>query len=153
CHGSFFTSPIGRGRIALAIRVRGLGLSMEHNPSPGAARRPLPMGEVKEARFHSTTCSLSDASQSSRQRKAQRLAAARHVDRGKTGGGKAAGATVALFSGLELVLARAKLFCAGPVQRLVLELYGAVIGIDGLGERKNLFGLAGDVGMQAFAGI
>src|SRR3984893_16471809 len=34
--------------------VKGYGLLIEHNPSPGAARRPLPMGEVKlspEMRF------------------------------------------------------------------------------------------------------
>jgi hypothetical protein len=29
-----FTSPIGRGRIALAIRVSGYGLSIDGNPSP-----------------------------------------------------------------------------------------------------------------------
>ena len=46
-----FTSPEGRGRIASpdAIRVRDYGLSMDLNPSPGAPRRPLPMGEVKAA--------------------------------------------------------------------------------------------------------
>src|SRR6266699_6817459 len=34
-----FTSPIGRGRIALAIRVRGYSLSIDRNPSP--ARKML----------------------------------------------------------------------------------------------------------------
>jgi hypothetical protein len=38
--GRRFTSPIGRGRIALAIRVRGYGLSIERNPSPGASPQP-----------------------------------------------------------------------------------------------------------------
>src|SRR5258708_38847988 len=31
------------------VGVRGDGLSMERNPSPGATRRPLPLGEVKES--------------------------------------------------------------------------------------------------------
>src|SRR5450759_4617031 len=90
---------------------------------------------------------------SSRHRKAQRLATARHVDGGKARRGEAAGAAVALFAGLELALARAKLGRAAPVQRPVLELDGAVFGIDGLGETENLPGLTRDVGMQAFAGI
>ncbi len=42
-----FTSPKGRGRIASAIRVRGFAPSLDRDPSPGAARRPLPLGEVK----------------------------------------------------------------------------------------------------------
>jgi hypothetical protein len=37
----------------VAIRVSGYGLPIEHNPSPGAARRPLPMGEV-ETEFAAT---------------------------------------------------------------------------------------------------
>ena len=77
----------------------------------------------------------------------------RHVDGGKAGGGKAAGAAIALFVDLELAFAGAKLGGAAPVQRLVLELDGAVVGVDRLGETENLFGLAGDVGMQAFAGL
>src|SRR5437762_11598943 len=71
---------------------------------------------------------------SSWHRKAQRLAAARHVDRRKTGGGEAAAAAIALFGGFELVLARAERFRAAPVQGPVLVLDGAVLGIDGLGE-------------------
>src|SRR5258708_40335462 len=66
---------------------------------------------------------------SSRHRKAQRLAAARHVDGGKAGDSEATGAAVALFVDLELALARAKLGGAAPVQRPVLELDGAVFGI------------------------
>src|ERR1700757_1417124 len=89
----------------------------------------------------------------SRHRKAQRLAAARHVDGGKAGDSEAAAAAVALFADLELALARAKLLGAAPTQRPVLNLEGAVVGIDGLGETENLPGLTGDVGMQAFAGI
>jgi hypothetical protein len=68
-----FTSPAGRGRIALAIRVRGYALSMDLNPSlelpssssGGALRRPVgnstsPKGEVKCARdFGSTLIMLS----------------------------------------------------------------------------------------------
>jgi|UPI00042795A0 hypothetical protein len=44
-------SPAGRGRIASkdAIRVRGLALSWDLIPSPGATRRPLPTGEVKKS--------------------------------------------------------------------------------------------------------
>ena len=45
-----FTSPAGRGQIALAIRVRGFAPSMDRKPSPGASRRPLPSGEVKNQR-------------------------------------------------------------------------------------------------------
>src|SRR6266851_7610481 len=89
----------------------------------------------------------------SRHREAQRLAAARHVDGGKAGNGEAAGAAVALFIDLELALARAKLGRAAPVQRPVLELDGAVLGVDGFRKTENLPGLADHVGMQAFAGI
>src|SRR5260221_675776 len=35
-----FTSPIGRGRIAFAIRVRGCGISIDRTPSP----QPSPHG-------------------------------------------------------------------------------------------------------------
>src|SRR6266446_2987289 len=70
----------------------------------------------------------------SRHRKAQRLAAAAHVDGGKACYSEAARAAVALLIDLELALARAKLGRAAPVQRPVLELDGAVFGIDGLGE-------------------
>src|ERR1700731_4044004 len=45
---------------------------------------------------------------SSRHRKAQRLAAARHVDGGKAGRGETARAAVALLIGFELALAGAK---------------------------------------------
>src|SRR6516162_4317191 len=85
------------------------------------------------------------AAASSRHRKAQRLAAARHVDGGETGGGKAAACAVALLIGLELALAGTKLFAPAPVQRLVLHLDGAVVGIDRLGKTKDLLRLAGDV--------
>jgi len=47
-----FTSPAGpagRGRIALAIRVRGSAPSIDRKPSPGASHRPLPAGEVKSS--------------------------------------------------------------------------------------------------------
>src|SRR3979411_1837980 len=90
---------------------------------------------------------------SSRHRKAQRPAAARHVDGGKAGDSEAAGAAVTLFIDLELALARAKLGRAAPVQRLVLEFDAAIFAIDGLGETENLLRLTGDIGMQAFAGI
>src|SRR4051794_5691828 len=90
---------------------------------------------------------------SSRHRKAQRLAAAGHVDRGKAGGGEAAARTIALLVGLELALAGAELRRAAPVQRLVFQLDGAVLVVDRLGKAEDLLRLAGDVGMQAFAGI
>src|SRR5580700_7230216 len=41
-HASSSTSPFGRGRIALAIRVRGYGLTIGRTPSP----RPSPHGRV-----------------------------------------------------------------------------------------------------------
>src|SRR5580692_9939026 len=84
-----------------------------------------------------------------RHRKAQGFAAARHVDGGKAGGGEAAGAAIALLIDLELAFAGAQLGCAAPVQRLVPELDGAVVGINRLGETENLFGLASDIRMQA----
>src|SRR5437899_6364470 len=65
----------------------------------------------------------------SRHRKAQRLAAAAHVDGGKTDRGEAAGAAIALFVDLELALARAELFGAAPVQRLVPQLDDAVFAV------------------------
>src|SRR6267154_1328138 len=74
-----------------------------------------------------------DARCSSWYRKAQRFAAAAHVDGGKAGRGETAGTAVALF--------------------VVLELEGTVLGIYSLGETENLLRLTGDVGMQAFAGI
>ena len=82
-------------------------------------------------------------------RKAQRLAAAAHVDGDKPGCGEAARAAVALFVDLELALAGAKLGGAAPVQWPVPDLEGAVLGVDRLGERENLLGLTGDVRMQA----
>ena len=75
------------------------------------------------------------------------------VDRGKTGDGEAAAAAVGLIVDLELALARAELGAAAPVQRLVLEPDGAVVGVDRLGETEYLPGLADHVRMQAFAGI
>ena len=44
-------SPAVRGRNASsdAFRVRGRAPSWDLNPSPGAARRPLPMGDVRLA--------------------------------------------------------------------------------------------------------
>ena len=89
----------------------------------------------------------------SRHRKSNGLAAARHVDGRKADRGKAAAAAIALFGDFELALARAQLFRAAPVQRLVLEPDGAVLGIDGLGETEDLLRLAGHVRVQAFAGI
>src|SRR5882757_11572746 len=89
----------------------------------------------------------------SRHRKAQRLAAAAHVDGGKACYSEAARAAAALLIDLELALARAKLGRAAPVQRPVLELDGAVFGIDGFGKTEDLLGLADHVGMQAYAGI
>src|SRR3954454_23022972 len=89
----------------------------------------------------------------SRHRKAQRLAAAGHVDGGEAGDGEATGGAVALFIDLEFAFARAKLLAAAPAQRPVPELDGAVFAIDGFRETEDLPGLAGDVGMQAFAGI
>src|ERR1700755_1123842 len=90
---------------------------------------------------------------SSRHRKAQRLAAARHVNGCKSDRGEAAGAAIALVVDFELALAGAKLPGAAPVQWLVLQLDGAVIGIDGFGKAEDLPRLAGDIGMQAFAGL
>src|SRR6267142_4177049 len=111
------------------------------------------MGEGAHRASWGTSCVMSGVECSSWHRKAQRFAAAAHVDGGKAGRGEAAGAAVALFIGLELVLARAKLGGAAPVQWPVLELEGAVLGIDRLGETENLPGLTGDVGRQAFAGL
>ena len=49
----FLTSPMGRGRIAPAIRVRGFGPTRDRNPSPelvaALQARPLPSGEVKRS--------------------------------------------------------------------------------------------------------
>jgi hypothetical protein len=39
------TSPIGRGRIALAIRVRGYSLTIERNPSPQPS--PIEVGYIR----------------------------------------------------------------------------------------------------------
>src|SRR3569832_609394 len=88
-----------------------------------------------------------------RHRKSQRLAVARHIDSGESGGGEAAGAAVALLADFEFALARAELRLAAPVQGLVLEAYGSVFGIDGFRETEDALGLAGHVGMQAFAGL
>src|SRR5258705_11477989 len=88
-----------------------------------------------------------------RHRKAQRLAAASHIDRGKAGCREAAGAAIALLVDLEFAFAGAELRGAAPVQRTILQLDGAVFAVDGFGKTEDLFGLAGHVGMQAFAGI
>src|SRR5215831_9637054 len=90
---------------------------------------------------------------SSRHRKAQRLAAAAHIDRRKARRGEAAAGTIALFAGFELVLAGAELSRPAPVQWPVLYLDGAVVGIDGFREAEDPLRLAGDVGMQAPAGL
>src|SRR5207248_1473676 len=83
---------------------------------------------------------ISEVGFSSRHRKAQGIAAAGHVDGGKAGGGKAAAGAVALLVGFEFALARAELGGAAPVQRLVLEPAGAVVGIDCLGNAACVFG-------------
>src|ERR1700722_7626944 len=88
-----------------------------------------------------------------RHRKAQGFAAARHVDGGKAGGGEAAGAAIALLIDLELAFAGAQRGGAAPLQRLVLELDGAIVGVDRFGETENLLGLADNIGMQAFTGL
>src|ERR1700747_366135 len=90
---------------------------------------------------------------SSRRRKAQRLAAAAHVDRDKAVRAEATGCAIALLADLELALARAKLLGPAPVQRLFLDADGPVVGVNSFGEAKDLLGLAGDIGMQAFSGI
>ena len=48
CRRSASPLPLGEVgfRALREIRVRGYGPSREHNPSPGASRRPLPKGEV-----------------------------------------------------------------------------------------------------------
>src|SRR5689334_22972718 len=89
----------------------------------------------------------------SRHRKADRLAAAREIDRDKTGRCKTAVAAIALLVGFELALAGAERRGAAPVQRLVLELDGAVLAIDGFREAEHLLRRAAHVGMQAFAGL
>src|SRR5690349_25090967 len=89
----------------------------------------------------------------SRHRKAQRLAAAAHVDDGKSGGSKTLAGAVALFANFELVLARAEWVIAAPVQRPLLEFDGPVFGINGFCKAENPFRLTGDVRMQAFARI
>ncbi len=43
CADAHGTSPIGRGRIALAIRVRGYGLARDHTPSPHGRGGALPL--------------------------------------------------------------------------------------------------------------
>src|ERR1700741_4905001 len=52
------TSPIGRGRVASpdAIPVRGCSLSCDLTPSPGASRRPLPMGGVDYSARPANNC-------------------------------------------------------------------------------------------------
>jgi hypothetical protein len=44
-----FTSPIGRGRIASAIRVRGYGLSIDRTPSPRPS--PIEVGYIRLRSF------------------------------------------------------------------------------------------------------
>src|ERR1700758_2232784 len=104
--------------------------------------------------FARTTPSLAaEQAESSRYRKAQGLAAACHVDRGKAAGDKAAACAIALLVGFELALACAELLGSAPVQGLVLELDGAVVGIDRFGKAVDLLRLPGDVRVQALAGI
>ncbi len=43
------TSPIGRGRIAFAIRVRGYGLAIERTPSPQPS--PIEVGYIRLRQF------------------------------------------------------------------------------------------------------
>src|SRR5258708_3104972 len=86
-------------------------------------------------------------------RKPQRLAAVRHVDRGKADRAKAAAAAIALFVDFKFALAGAELRGPAPVQRSVLDADRAVFSVDCFGEAEHLLRLAGDVGMQAFAGI
>src|SRR5206468_11342996 len=72
---------------------------------------------------------------------------------GKADRAETAGAAIALFVDLEFALARAELFGAAPVQRFVLDADGAVFAVDRFGEAEHLLRLAGNVGMQALAGI
>src|SRR5260370_6322420 len=90
---------------------------------------------------------------SSRQRETQSLAAARHVDGSKAGHGEAPGAAIALLIDLELAFARAQLGGAAPVQWRVLDLEGAIRGVDRLGERENLLRCARDIRIEAFARV
>src|SRR3954471_5726700 len=89
----------------------------------------------------------------SRARNPQRLAAARHVHRAKARGRKTARAAVGVLVGLELGLARAKLLVATPVQRLVLQLDDAIVGVDGFREAEDLLWLAAHVRVQAGLGV
>src|SRR5690242_14771472 len=92
----------------------------ENNRRPGVLDHPpsrVMTGEYVEPSWH---------------RKAQRLATAAHVDCGKARNRKPARAAIALFVDLELALAGAELRGAAPVQRPVLVLHGAVLGIDRL---------------------
>ncbi|MFK4527119.1 hypothetical protein ABIF90_005100 [Bradyrhizobium japonicum] len=84
--------------------------------------------------FAGTTAEFVARSDPSRHRKAQRLAAARHIHHAKTRRRESARAAIGLLVGLELGLARAQLFVAAPVQRLVFQLDDAVVSIDGLRE-------------------
>jgi hypothetical protein len=45
----FLTSPIGRGQIALAIRVRGYSLSIDRTPSPQPS--PIEIGYIRLRQF------------------------------------------------------------------------------------------------------
>src|SRR3569623_17038 len=87
-------------------------------------------------------CAVIAILSSSRHCKAQRLAAAGHVHRAKARRRESARGAIALLIGLELGLAGAELLVAAPVQRLVLELDGAVVGIDGFREAEDLLRLA-----------
>src|SRR3569833_2248809 len=89
---------------------------------------------------------------SSWRREAQRLAVAGDVDRGEAGRDKAAARAIALLGGFELAFAGAELCLPAPVQRPVLDLDGAVVGIDGRGEAVDLLRLPRDIGVKAFAG-
>src|SRR5690242_15504326 len=75
----------------------------ENNCCPGVLDHPL-------SRVMTTECE-----EPSWHRKAQRLAAAAHIDRGKARDRKSARAAIALFVDLELALAGAELGGAAPV--------------------------------------
>src|SRR5262249_21908967 len=89
----------------------------------------------------------------SRHRKAQRLAAAAHVDGRKAERREPARAAITLLVDLELALAGAELCCSAPVQHPVLVFHRAVLVVDRLREAEYLLRLAGDIGVQTLAGI
>src|SRR5438270_10082498 len=94
---------------------------------------------------------ISSTLSQSRYRKAQRLAAARHIHRAKSSRREAARRAIGLLVGLELGLARAELPVAAPVQRLVFQLDAAVVGVDRFREAEDLLRLSGHIRVQALA--